>query len=406
MKKRTVFIGAILSLIPLGQPLLIGMGAASISSAVLHSLSAKAEKNNAQFYYERGVKKLDKGIYKGAISDYTKAIEINPEYEDAYYDRGFAKEKIKDYVGAISDYNKVIKLNQNAWDAFFGRGFAKEKTKDYEGAISDYNKAIKLNPKNGDAYLYRHYVKEFLGDYRGAVLDRNRALQIYSKDKLKISIENIIAPAIYKKTRSPMLKGFNRFAKFNGKTYQSPITYYVHDKSGKLKSRILPKAMSTSYEISDDAEKFIVDIFSKLDSYIDLDFKRVNSPYEAMIRIYKTDSWDDTTGLMNEELNSLNYRVNIAWSESKFSFPKLKKYPSLSVDSAFTIAHEIGHALGLEHSGCGQYCKFNINPDDVRLNNKDTVMSYNNLLYSRENSFFTELDIEALRQIWGVEKRN
>ena len=93
MKKRTAFIGAILSLIPLGQPLLIGTGAVFISSAVIHSLSAKAEKNNAQFYYERGGKKLDKGIYKGAISDYTKAIEINPEYEDAYYDRGFAKEK-------------------------------------------------------------------------------------------------------------------------------------------------------------------------------------------------------------------------------------------------------------------------------------------------------------------------
>ena len=166
MKKRTAFIGAILSLIPLGQPLLIGTGAVFISSAAIHSLSAKAEKNNAQFYYERGVKKLDKGIYKGAISDYTKAIEINPEYEDAYYDRGVAKEIIKDYVGAVSD--------------------------------------------------------------------RNRAFQIYSKDKLKISIENIIAPAMYKKTRSPMLQGFNRFAKFNGRTYQRPITYYLHDKSGKL----------------------------------------------------------------------------------------------------------------------------------------------------------------------------
>ena len=34
------------------------------------------------------------------------------------------------------------------------------------------------------------------------------------------------------------------------------------------------------------------------------------------------------------------------------------------------------------------------------------VMSYNNLTYSRGNSFFTELNIEALRKILGVEKRN
>ena len=36
--------------------------------------------------------------------------------------------------------------------------------------------------------------------------------------------------------------------------------------------------MKNTYEISDDAEKFIVDIFSKIDSYIDLDFMRVDSP--------------------------------------------------------------------------------------------------------------------------------
>ena len=54
MEKRIVFIGAILSLIPLGQPLLIGTGAALISSAVIHSLSAKAETNNANSFSDFG----------------------------------------------------------------------------------------------------------------------------------------------------------------------------------------------------------------------------------------------------------------------------------------------------------------------------------------------------------------
>lgn len=33
-------------------------------------------------------------------------------------------------------------------------------------------------------------------------------------------------------------------------------------------------------------------------------------------------------------------------------------------------------------------------------------MSYNNFLYPEVDTFFTELDIKALRTIWGLEKGN
>ena len=80
MNKRKIAFALGLFLLPIGQPIYLGSASIFSSPNAIYSLSAKAETKNAQFYYERGVKKSDKGIYKGAISDYTKAIEINPDY--------------------------------------------------------------------------------------------------------------------------------------------------------------------------------------------------------------------------------------------------------------------------------------------------------------------------------------
>ena len=56
--------------------------------------------------------------------------------------------------------------------------------------------------------------------------------------------------------------------------------------------------------------------------------------------------------------------------------------------------------------GCGKYCKSNFDPDNVRINNKTTVMSYNNFIYPVDDMFFTKLDLKALRKQWGIEKEN
>ena len=84
MKKRTAFIGAILSLIPLGQPLLIKTGVVLSSSAVMLSLPEKANAESADFYFNRAYDKSENGDHYGAISDYTKAIEIERNFKEAY----------------------------------------------------------------------------------------------------------------------------------------------------------------------------------------------------------------------------------------------------------------------------------------------------------------------------------
>ena len=44
-------------------------------------------------YYDKGVSKAKLKDFNGAISDYTKAINLNPKYAESYNNRGYAKRK-------------------------------------------------------------------------------------------------------------------------------------------------------------------------------------------------------------------------------------------------------------------------------------------------------------------------
>jgi tetratricopeptide (TPR) repeat protein len=55
----------------------------------------------AEEYFDRGKAKYDLGDYRGAIQDYNKVMELNPNYAFAYLNRGVAKYALGDYKGAI-----------------------------------------------------------------------------------------------------------------------------------------------------------------------------------------------------------------------------------------------------------------------------------------------------------------
>jgi len=67
----------------------------------------------AEEYKNSGNAKRDLLDYKGAIEDYTKAIELNPNYADAYYTRGITKIAVGDKVGGCTDLSKAEELGHS-----------------------------------------------------------------------------------------------------------------------------------------------------------------------------------------------------------------------------------------------------------------------------------------------------
>lgn len=112
----------------------------------------------AEAYYNGGIAYYEEGQNDLAISDWSKAIEINPKFAEAYYNRGLAYYLKGEPVLAISDFNKAIEANPDYAEAYHNRGctYYEEGARDL--AISDYSKAIEINPKLAEAYYNRGFV--------------------------------------------------------------------------------------------------------------------------------------------------------------------------------------------------------------------------------------------------------
>ena len=80
----------------------------SCSAAIEQSQSDK-EKSDALI--NRGKAYDGKGDYTKAITDYTRAIELNGRYANAYYYRGLTFTQKGDIDGAKADFEKVLELN-------------------------------------------------------------------------------------------------------------------------------------------------------------------------------------------------------------------------------------------------------------------------------------------------------
>jgi tetratricopeptide (TPR) repeat protein len=104
---------------------------------------------DAKAYFNRGLAYDDKGQYDQAISDYSKAIEINSGIAEAYINRGNAYSKKSQYDKAISDYSKAIEINPKYADAYINRGIAHNSLGNYNSACDDWLKACKLGNCDG-----------------------------------------------------------------------------------------------------------------------------------------------------------------------------------------------------------------------------------------------------------------
>src|SRR5579859_1813987 len=151
-----------------------------LASLALSERTVCHAQTNAAFFLDAASSAFNSRNFNNALTNITRAIEINPDFPDAYCERGMIKWWLQDYQGAVADYDKAIALNPKCGGYYCNRGQAKCSLKMIPDALADYDKAIGLDPKNAQAFFNRGTLKIiYLTNYTGAITDLTEAIDLH-----------------------------------------------------------------------------------------------------------------------------------------------------------------------------------------------------------------------------------
>ena len=139
-------------------------------------ISVTSMGQSREFLFNNGINYLlaDKEI---AVEQFTKAIELDPNFSAAYFYRGVAEFKLGHYETAIKDFNKVNELDSTVRVVHAYKGFAYRQLGDSDKSLAAFSQYMN-SQDNLSALDYRLIgkAKMEVGDVDGAIKDFESAL--------------------------------------------------------------------------------------------------------------------------------------------------------------------------------------------------------------------------------------
>jgi tetratricopeptide (TPR) repeat protein len=142
----------------------------------------------AAVYYARGWIHYLLEEPRQAIADFTRALDLDPNYFAAYSRLGGVYRNLgrdygerKDLQASIAAYDRALALDSQATSVYADRGWTYHFSGDPQQAIADFDRALELDPKEIDAYAGRGWVHIGLEEYNQAIADFDRALELDPK---------------------------------------------------------------------------------------------------------------------------------------------------------------------------------------------------------------------------------
>ena len=149
------------------------------NSGTFWSNVLKVSKNNAAAYNGRGKAYRVRGNYEQALSDYNKAIELDPAFFKAYHNRAKIYFDQQKYDLAIEDYTIVLQYDPRFYEAVSNLGAIYASQQKNDLALEMLNKALDIKPGHLNTIRNRGMLYEQMGEFEKALAD----FDIYLKER-------------------------------------------------------------------------------------------------------------------------------------------------------------------------------------------------------------------------------
>lgn len=149
-----------------------------LDRAIEHFTSLVQQNPSSQSYYERGIARSSLGDDKDAVTDFSKAIELDSQNLPALNDRGTAYRRLGQFPQAKADFDRLIVKGVKHPAVYTNRGLTWLDLGNPEQAMTDLRAALELDAKFAPAWETAGAVREAMRDYPKAIENYSKATEL------------------------------------------------------------------------------------------------------------------------------------------------------------------------------------------------------------------------------------
>jgi len=127
----------------------------------------------------------------GAVKQYQKIIETNPNDAEAYYNIGIVYYSEKKYDESKGQFQKAIEIYPDFAEAYYSLGVVYYAEANYDKAIEAFSKAIQIDPRNYEAIYQLGIVYNVKNDKAQASVQVDK-LKALSRNELASKLEKLL----------------------------------------------------------------------------------------------------------------------------------------------------------------------------------------------------------------------